>query len=276
GQGHAGPTNPNRVSVECLARNLDTCIREALHEARIEASEVKAACIGLAGASSPLSKTKIQAALGATLFAPSTKIQFTTDAAIALFGAHLGQPGIIVIAGTGSICFGLDSMGGIHRSGGLGPQEKDGGSAKWIHQQLIEKDAGLSALAARLNARNRSTELVCPEIFQEAEAGDPEATQIIDSGAEALHALVETVDLNCAQTSLDLSLLGGTLYSGSPLRKALCQKLSKRLPTIRIKPATLQPAAGAVYMARLLDETVDPNQSEVIDEFIARLASAPL
>lgn len=44
----------------------------------------------------------------------------TNDALIALTGAHAGKPGVITIAGTGSICFGRNKQGKLGRVGGWG------------------------------------------------------------------------------------------------------------------------------------------------------------
>lgn len=59
------------------------------------------------------------------------------DAPTALFGATAGLPGIVVIAGTGSIVFGVDETGSQAHAGGLGYLFSDEGSGFWLAAQLI-------------------------------------------------------------------------------------------------------------------------------------------
>lgn len=64
-------------------------------------------------------------------------IAITTDALIALAGATAGQPGIITIAGTGSIAYGRSHEGRSARAGGWGYVFGDEGGAFDITRQAI-------------------------------------------------------------------------------------------------------------------------------------------
>lgn len=59
------------------------------------------------------------------------------DAPTALFGATAGTPGIVVIAGTGSVVFGINENGETARAGGLGFLFSDEGSGFWLAAQMI-------------------------------------------------------------------------------------------------------------------------------------------
>jgi N-acetylglucosamine kinase-like BadF-type ATPase len=59
------------------------------------------------------------------------------DAPTALFGATAGKPGIIVIAGTGSVVYGENAAGEASRIGGLGYLFSDEGSGLWLALQVI-------------------------------------------------------------------------------------------------------------------------------------------
>ena len=66
-------------------------------------------------------------------------------------------PGVLVLAGTGSIVLGRDGRGRVARAGGLGPLIGDEGSAFWLGREwlrLTPKVAGI-ARAARPAARRR-------------------------------------------------------------------------------------------------------------------------
>lgn len=59
------------------------------------------------------------------------------DAPTALFGATAGTPGIVVIAGTGSVVFGINETDETARAGGLGFLFSDEGSGFWLAAQMI-------------------------------------------------------------------------------------------------------------------------------------------
>ncbi|MGI8468384.1 MAG: BadF/BadG/BcrA/BcrD ATPase family protein [Pyrinomonadaceae bacterium] len=64
-------------------------------------------------------------------------LQIGHDAPTALFGATAGKPGIVVIAGTGSVVFGINEAGKSARVGGLGYLFSDEGSGFWLAAQMI-------------------------------------------------------------------------------------------------------------------------------------------
>lgn len=60
---------------------------------------------------------------------PARLLEVSHDALTALIGATEGQPGIIVVAGTGCICFGMNARGQTARAGGWGYIFGDEGGA---------------------------------------------------------------------------------------------------------------------------------------------------
>lgn len=59
------------------------------------------------------------------------------DAPTALFGATAGEPGIVVIAGTGSVVYGENERGESAQIGGLGYLFSDEGSGFWLAAQIV-------------------------------------------------------------------------------------------------------------------------------------------
>lgn len=59
------------------------------------------------------------------------------DAPTALFGATAGKPGIVVIAGTGSVVYGENEPGETTKIGGLGYLFSDEGSGFWLAAQIV-------------------------------------------------------------------------------------------------------------------------------------------
>jgi N-acetylglucosamine kinase-like BadF-type ATPase len=100
---------------EKLARAVGESVALAAKQAGLDASQMQfeAACFGMSGGSEDK-----QAILAEILQA--RKLVVTHDALIALSGATGGEPGVVTIAGTGSIAFGRNAAGETARAGGWG------------------------------------------------------------------------------------------------------------------------------------------------------------
>jgi N-acetylglucosamine kinase-like BadF-type ATPase len=134
GIGRGGPCNHVRAS-EGRAKFVDavqSSLRAACAQAGLDAGKVRfdAACLGFSGG--PADKESI---LGEILNSDRTVV--TDDAFIALTGASAGEPGLVVIAGTGSIAFGRNAAGRTARAGGWGYLFGDEGGGFWIARQAM-------------------------------------------------------------------------------------------------------------------------------------------
>lgn len=70
------------------------------------------------------------------------KVSVISDAQAAYLGALGNTPGLLVLAGTGSIVLGRNSHGRWVRRGGLGPLLGDEGSAFWIGREWLRVTTG--------------------------------------------------------------------------------------------------------------------------------------
>ncbi|MEX2300419.1 MAG: BadF/BadG/BcrA/BcrD ATPase family protein [Bryobacterales bacterium] len=126
GRGTAGPCNHVRSGEgrEKLRRAITEAVSEALEPLDCALAETRfaAACFGMSGG--PEDKREL---LGELL--ACERMEVTTDAAIALWGGTGGQPGVVVIAGTGSMAFGRNALGKTMRAGGWGYLYGDEGGA---------------------------------------------------------------------------------------------------------------------------------------------------
>src|SRR5882724_8290539 len=100
GEGRAGPSNPLRVGIANAAAAVREAVDKACNMAKVRRSDLVAAEIGLAGAGRKELRARMREALATLGIA---HMEVVTDADIALYGATDGSPGIVVIAGTGSI-----------------------------------------------------------------------------------------------------------------------------------------------------------------------------
>ena len=136
----SGGSNITRVGEAGAREALQQAIREACLAARINPQQVFCTCIGAAGAGRAEIASTVRKIVAEII---PGEIEVVGDMEIALAAAFGKGPGVIVIAGTGSIVFGRDAQGKVARAGGWGFAISDEGSAHWI---------GLAAARAVLRA----------------------------------------------------------------------------------------------------------------------------
>jgi len=130
----SGPSNVLRVGEAQAREALHQSVRQACAAAGITPAQVKHACIGAAGAARPEVAETVRRVLAEILPSPvqPSNINVVGDMQIALEAAFGAGPGVVVIAGTGSIAYGRDAQGSTARAGGWGFTVSDEGSAHWI------------------------------------------------------------------------------------------------------------------------------------------------
>jgi len=92
-------------------------------------------CAGFAGAARPDSAAFYREVLQSLI--PSAQVIIESDAFIASIGAIGIDPGILLIAGTGSIVIGRTKDRNMFRVGGWGPYFGDEGSGFWIGREAV-------------------------------------------------------------------------------------------------------------------------------------------
>src|SRR6516165_329776 len=115
-------------------------------------------CAGFAGAGRPESVAFYGEVLRSLL--PDTQVIIESDAFISSIGAIGIDPGILLIAGTGSIVIGRDKNRSMFRVGGWGPYFGDEGSGFWIGREAVR--AALRSLDAQ--SPTEFTELICTSL----------------------------------------------------------------------------------------------------------------
>ena len=206
-------------------------------------------CIGAAGISNPKVGQILEEELKRAGFAGHWKL--CGDQEIALRGAMDG-PGLVVIAGTGSICFGKTAAGETARSGGYGHLIDDGGSGYALGRAVFASavravdgrvtDSGiLPAVCRRLGCgpENIVPFVYSPETDKAAIAGfsavalelaakgDPEAVDILRREARELWLLAEAVQRRLGMPNCRIALLGGLLTEENPYRTIVADCLSE-------------------------------------------------
>ena len=176
-------------------------------------------------------------------FAP--RVVVISDVEAAYLAALGAVPGVLLLAGTGSIALGRDGRGRFTREGGLGPLLGDDGSAFSIGRAWL-RAAAAPARARRLaiapDAVTRVAALA-PAVLRRARRGDPTARRVVREAQEALATLARrTARALRLRPPVTLSWAGG-LLGHAPFRAGVWRRL--RGQGLRIRPVPPKATAAS-------------------------------
>lgn len=276
GAGLAGPSNPLRVGISGAAGAVREAIDSACAAAKLRRADLVAAQIGLAGAR----RRELRERMRETLMPLGVgEIEVVTDADIALYGATDGAPGLVVIAGTGSICCGINQRGKRFCAGGWGPIAGDEGGGAWLARRALRVIAhasdgrGPKTLLTELatayfhvtDPDDLTTAIYAPTITNERLAGfgrdvvdaaksrDPAALQIVvEGGRELGYSAVAVIRyLQMERERFQVAYVGGVFRSaGDLMLDPLREEVKKAAPRAYFEPPHFAPAVAAARMAR--------------------------
>lgn len=287
-----GASNPNNVKRENLLKELGNLIDSLKKESKGAFFKVRRVYAGMSGVDHPSARKEMKKLLE-TLLSESIPVTVNNDAITALYSGTLGKPGVVQIAGTGSITFGLNGEGVLDRVGGWGYLLGESGSGFSVGSEGLQ-----AAFRAhdRLGISTELTTLICdhfqaqtlPEIihsiynavnpkeliaslsklvFMAADQGDGVAQDIIRNNAihigEAVSCLINK-HFNEKERGGEIPVvLAGGLFNRLDLLKASMEDVFRQhmIHAKLIKPQ-IDPVGGAV-IAGLLEEEVEVNESFV-------------
>ena len=273
GTATAGSAKIARVGSEQARLALQTAIREACSAAGIAPEKISHACIGIAGASRP-EVTESAHAWAAEII--GGRIEIVGDMVVALEAAFGGGAGAIVIAGTGSICFGRNESGFTTRAGGSGPGISDEGSGDWIGRRAVEaalRDGDESALLkairqawgiqTRTDVKQRvSSEpppdfaVLFPAVLSAATNGHDSAAEILRGAGKELAKLMATLirELWPQPQRVPVAFSGGVFENSALVRDTFVTDLRADLKPagyeIAVSFGLAEPVMGALALAR--------------------------
>lgn len=230
-----------------------------------------ALCIGSAGISNREMESLVLAGMQRGGIA---NWKMVGDQVIALTGALDGQPGIALIAGTGSICFGKNAAGQFARSGGWGHLIGDEGSGyalgrdaltavarawdgwgeKTLLTQLLASELGLDdqqkIISYTYGGDKSRIAALSGLVEQAARQGDSVATEILCVNAVQMTRLVGAVARKLALSAPQVAMLGGLLENDTMLKAQFQAEMAKQYPEMRCVMPHRDAAAGAVMLAK--------------------------
>jgi len=272
----SGGCNIVRLGEAKARESLHTAIRHACLLAKISINQVRGICIGAAGAARPEVAAKLRGLIAELRpeFAASTQV--VGDAEIALQAAFGSGPGVIAIAGTGSIAYARDSSGLTARAGGWGFAISDEGSGHWIGREAIAdllraRDEGretaltaaildawrLDAIDALIQHANATPPPEFPRLFpvvvKVAEQGDVVARDLLLRAGTELAKLAATVLRLVAPAPpfVPVAMTGSVFRQSVDVRHIFYNHLNAASPGIKLIEEFADPAVGALALARV-------------------------
>ncbi|UFJ39377.1 N-acetylglucosamine kinase [Brevibacillus humidisoli] len=294
GTGRAGSCNYQGIGTTAAARELTNAIRTAMATTAAEGTpsteeadaspstegrvwEVECAVFGMAGLDTEYDRQVIVEMVKEVLAQLKIHVHHLiveNDGFAALLGATDGDAGILVIAGTGSIAYGINGQGITARAGGWGHRVGDEGSGYWIGKQMITavlkaadgrgeptrltdrllRYLGLSQVEELYNwtyGPSYSVEKVgelSPLVSQTAAEGDVVAARILTLAAEELAQAARAViqQLSMHEQPFKMILQGGVLQNDQQVRRLVVENVRHFTPQVVVDTAKHDPISGVI------------------------------
>ena len=259
------------VGREEAAMNLQIAVRNALSAAQVKPEDIIRGCAGVSGFSHPEVAGFVKEALAEVVAA---EIVVTGDHIIAYEAAFRGGPGLLIIAGSGSIAYGRNEKGLTARAGGWGPVVSDEGSGLWIGRAAVANslrafDAGQNTMllhhimtAWHLATRDDVVRVansnpwpnfaaLFPEVLSAAESGDTIAKEVLNrAGGELAHcAKIVIRKLWPKDVEVRICCAGGVLRNSTQVRQVVHNVICAERPHALFNESVIEPVAGALFLA---------------------------
>jgi glucosamine kinase len=186
-----------------------------------------------------------------------------------------GGPGVVMIAGTGSLAYGRNAGGEMVRAGGWGFQISDEGSGHWIGRAALSAalremdESGTSALLDQIQRTWRVDSLealvpmanaspgpnfaeLTPIVVNASEAGDMTARAVLTRAGSELAAIAGIVirRLFSEGESIPVAMSGGVFRHCALVRQVFYNTVKGEFPDAVVGATVVEPVRGALQIAR--------------------------
>jgi glucosamine kinase len=276
GSATSGGSNITRWGEARVREALQAGVKEACAVARTDPRKIDSTCVGLSGAGRPEVREAVARMMSEIV---GGQVQVVSDLETTLEGAFGDGPGVITIAGTGSIAYGRDAQGHTARSGGWGLAISDEGSGQWIGRAAVSalldaKDAGeepqLLASILKIWTLTTLDELVrhanaspapdfsslFPSVLEADARGDALAGGVFDRAGAELASLAKNVirRLFAGEGSVPVAMSGGVFRQSERVRQVFYNSVVAEFPQAIVQTAVVDPVDGALALARRADK----------------------
>ena len=259
-----GGLNYHNSGVETVRTRLEAMARELSSMAQ---SPVAEACVGMSALDLPADETTTALFTGG--FFTREQLDLQSDAYVALMGLTQGNPGVIVICGTGSMLVTLDEQGAQHVSGGWGYLLGDAGSSYTLAREALlcaidffeglGPDTALAQDALTFFGASAPRSLIdCiyplpPEkvagfarfVLQRAQEGDEAALSIVGRNMQRLAAQAAHM-VHTHPAAHRVGLYGGVFAHSGLARSLFTQELVRLAPNAVVCSPDYPPELGAL------------------------------
>ena len=267
--------NPRHHDAPTVRARLDDLVRRA-RGSRVES--LSAVFLSLGGISTRADAEAVEAMAAGVAELAGAKVAVANDAIAALVGGLAGRPGMVLIAGTGSACYGLAADGRTHWCGGWEHRADDAGSAYWIaiealraavrvedgrlppsalralvfHRWPLSEPRALAERLSRGDIDRANLAALAPDVIALA-ASDALAKSIVDRAADELAQMVAVTAARLfGPHPSELILTGGLARSGPPFTPLLVSRIEATARGVNVVEPELPPVLGAVIEAARL------------------------
>lgn len=277
GEGRAGGANLQSAGELATEKVLFEVVQAALGSREEMPAAVS---VGMAGLDRPADEAIVRGIL--RRFGFRGQIVAVNDAHVALVAGAGDGPGVVVVAGTGSIAYGVGPAGTAARAGGWGEVYGDEGSGYWVGARAMAAvvraadhrgpATALTALVLRHTGSERVDALVRhvharPDrrpmlaamaglVVRAAADGDHVAAEILRAAAGELTVAARSVieQLGMRGDPFRVVLAGGLFKMAPRLSAMLEAQLVEVAPKANVAMLTDEPVVGAVRLARAAAE----------------------
>lgn len=259
-----------RVDAATADANLAAALKELEAAAGVSLKDVTRTCVGTAGESVALVADWLREEFGARV---GGELVLVGDVEIALDAAFCGEPGVLVLAGTGSNVAARQRDGSVISAGGWGPLLGDEGSGYRIASEGLRAvfraiDAGretmllgrvlefwglkdISELVAKVHAGPDFPPLA-QLVVECAAAGDEVSREVLQTQGEALGQVVlrllRRADLG---ERVRVAFAGSIVEHVMPVREAMERVVRAEFAGVEFRVGVVDPIDGALWRARL-------------------------
>jgi N-acetylglucosamine kinase-like BadF-type ATPase len=281
GHGEAEGSNPSQLGGALAREHLRAAMSAAWQNAGISPRPLSAVFCGIAGLRAYAAMNSVET-LWDSIFPgiSNAEVKWDHDLRTALAGGLEGAPGIVLVAGTGSACYGRNTQGATTRVGGWGALLDDAGSAYALGLTLLkqairgwEGRAFVSPLIERVSETiqiNTPSDALqwtksfadprpeiarlAPLVLEAWREGDALATQWVESAASELAQLVATAAQRLFPEQKADAIFTGGLSQDSGYFEKVCATVA-RLVNVEMRHAELNATSGALLLALELRQT---------------------
>jgi N-acetylglucosamine kinase-like BadF-type ATPase len=275
GTGTSAGSNVVRVGEARAQESLGVAIRQACAAANVSPSRIEKTCVGIAGGALPEIAGVVRRLVSEFV---SGEVVVVGDMVITMEAAFGSGPGVIVIAGTGSIAYGRNSAGQTARAGGWGFAISDEGSGHWIGRSAVAAsmrafDEGGAESASPLlegimnswGVTTRDQMVVAANaapspdfaallrtVLSAADSGDAAARAVLTQAGVELATLAKIVIVRIFGDAVPVpvAVSGGVFRNCGLVQQVFYDRLRDVFPQILPNATWVDPAMGALELAR--------------------------